>query len=133
MIDVFFVNYYTGDLHKIDIKSPFVYLICSISGLVFVTTFSVIINSYFRLKHSLLSFWGINSLVIMTTHSEYFINVIADGLVKKCFSLLMLPSMTTVESGVSLVIIMLIETGIVFLVNHSSLRLVFSVSPPREF
>lgn len=131
-IDLFFVKYYTGDLHKLDIGSPFVYLICSISGLAFVTTFSIIINCCIRLKYSLLSFWGINSLIIMTTHSEYFINVIADSVVKKCFSLFSISHTATFDSGVSLVIIMMIETGIVVLINHSFLRFLFSISPPKE-
>lgn len=125
VLDWVLLDYYTGDIHKLDIGNPWIYLICSLAGLLFVTTLSKLIRACFKSTPLVLPYFGRNSLIIMTTHSEYFINSIAYLLVTGVISMAGLSVTAKVVSGLSLVVIMLLEIGIIFIVNHSVLKYLY--------
>ncbi len=124
-IDYLFLKGYRGDLHKLDIGNPLIYILCSISGLSFVFCLSLLLNLLVKGIRKILSFWGENSLVIMTTHAEYFINASVFYLVTFTFEYLSINLTAKLTSLISLVIIMLIESGIIYIVNHTKLRYIY--------
>jgi len=129
-VDYMFVGQYAGDLHKLNIGNPWIYFICSISGIVFVCTLSMLIGLCFK-KSSIFNYWGKNSLIIMTTHTEYYINSIANLLLISMFSQLNIAVDNKTLSGLSLALIMIMEIGIVFLINHSYLRYIYTLPKRR--
>lgn len=125
LIDYLLVDFYRGDLHKLDIGNPFVYFLCSISGITFVFTLSMILNQYVKNRPSLIKHWGKNSLIIMTTHSEYFINSISFIAITSLLPLFNITVNSKVITGLSLFVIMIIETGIIYIINHSLLKYLY--------
>lgn len=131
MIDLFCLQFYEGDLHKLNIGNPFIYLICSFSGIIFVCTISIIIERFLRYIPSILLYFGKNSLIIMTTHTEYYINTITYVGISGLSSVLGFCVSNKLLSGVSLIIIMIIEIGIVYTINHSFLKYLY-IMPKRK-
>ena len=127
MIDYILLDYYVGDIHKLNIGNPCVYLVCSVSGILFVYTLSIIIKRYSKYLRLWLLFFGINSLIIMTTHTEYYINSVSHLVVTNVFSLFDVSLGSTAISGLSLFLIMLIEIGIVYFVNNTPLRFLYVI------
>lgn len=127
LIDIAFIDHFSGDLHKLNIGNPIYYIICSISGLVFVGSLSLIIEQYFRRLSSLLQFFGKNSLIIMTTHTEYYINSVAFIALSSLFAMLGFSVGNKILSGLSLCLIMLIEVFVVFIINNTFLKYLYSV------
>lgn len=125
-IDFLLVEYYRGDLHKLDIGNPYVYIICSLTGLVFVSTLSLIISCISRPVAKFMRYLGKNSLIIMTTHSEYYINSIAFLSISFLISTLDVSITSKAISGFSVLLIMIIEIGVIRIVNHSFLRYIYS-------
>lgn len=130
-IDIIFLNHYSGDLHKLNIGQPIYYLICSISGLLFVSSLSLIIECCFRRLSSLLQFFGKNSLIIMTTHAEYYINSIAFLVLSSIFNMFGFTIGDKILSGLSLCMIMLIEIVVVCIINNSFLKYIYLI-PKRN-
>ncbi len=127
LVDLWGLNWYEGDLHKLNIGNSFIYLVCSISGILFVFSLAIIIERCIRFLHPLLLNWGKNSLIIMTTHTEYYINSVVHVAVMAALATLSISIDSKVVSGVSLLLIMLVEIGIAYIVNHSFLRYLYSV------
>ena len=127
MIDYSLLDYYVGDIHKLNIGNSCVYLICSVSGILFVCTLSILINCFGKYLRSWLLFFGINSLIIMTTHTEYYINSVAHLVITNIISLFDVSLDSTAISGLSLFLIMVIEIGIVFFVNYTPLRFLYAI------
>lgn len=125
IIDYLLIGLYQGDLHKLDINNPVVYIICSVAGLSFVTSLSLIIKRISGSLTRLLKYLGRNSLIIMTTHAEYYINSIANIIIVSLISLFGITMPTRIVSGIALLVILLFEIGIVYIVNHSFIRRVF--------
>ena len=132
VIDLTFLRFYRGDLHKLDIGNPFIYLICSVSGVVFVSTLSLLIEYYSTVLSSLLGYWGRSSLIIMTTHAEYFLNSITFVALSGLFSISNISVNEKLLSGLSLLVLLLVETGIVFIVNHSRLIYLYKIPQKRK-
>lgn len=124
-LDLFCLKYYCGDLHKLNIGNPFIFLLCSLSGILFVSSLSLIIERYTKYTSSVLEYCGRNSLIIMTTHTEYYINSLVHVALIGVFSLLGFSVGGGVLSVLSLFIILLVEIGICSLVNHSCLRYLY--------
>ena len=123
---------YRGDLHKLDIGNPCFYLLCSVSGILFVCTLSVLIARFCKHLSSLFKFLGKNSLIVMTTHTEYYVNSIAFLAVSSFVSALGVSISNKMLSGISLFVILLLETGIVFIVNRSFLKYLYTFPKRRE-
>lgn len=121
-IDFLCLKYYSSDLHKLNIGDSVIFIICSLSGIIFVSSLSLIIERYTVYISSFLQFCGKNSLIIMTTHTEYYINSIAYLTVTIILSSLKLTFTNKLISGLSLCLIFIIEFGICYLVNHSYLK-----------
>lgn len=124
-IDFILIDKYAGDLHKLDIGNPFIYLICSVSGIVFVTTLSLLIDRFSKYIREFLIYCGKNSLVIMTTHTEYYINSVAYLAITGICSVISLSFCSKVISGLSLLLILIIEMGVIYVVNHTLLKYIY--------
>lgn len=125
IVDYSLIGLYYGELHKLDIIDPVVYIVCSLAGLTFVTSLALIIKRTSKLLSSLMIYLGENSLIIMTTHTEYYINSIANLIIVSAISVFGITVSSKIISGIALIIIMLFEVGIVFIVNHSILKKIF--------
>ena len=125
IIDYSLIKHYSGDLHKLDIINPIVYIICSIAGLAFVTSLALIIKRTSKLLGNMFIYLGKNSLIIMTTHTEYYINTIANVIILSMVSMMGFTIPSRILSGTALLLIMLFEVGIVYIVNHTRLKRVF--------
>lgn len=120
-------NSYSGDLHKLNIENAFVYITCSVLGISFVTTLSILIARYISCLAKLLLFWGKNSLIIMTTHTEYYLNSIAYVLVTGVVGTLHITLENKMISLLSILIIMLIESGLIVVVNKTVLKYLYKL------
>lgn len=125
IVNIYYIKYYQGDLHKLDIDSPVIYILCSLLGIAFVCSLSFIIQSKSSKISKILSFFGKNSLIIMTTHTEYYINSIVYIAILSFTSLFSYSLSNLVVSGLSIVLIMLIEIPIIYLVNHTFLKRIY--------
>ena len=125
VVDFVLIGYYYGDLHKIDIVNPIIYISCSLAGLTFVTSLALIIKRFSRIITNWMCYLGRNSLIIMTTHTEYYINSIANVIIVSMISMMGLTMPSRVISGFALLLIMLFEIGIIYIVNHSVLKRIF--------
>ena len=125
------VNYtliraYRGDLHKLDIGNPFIYIICSMAGLSFVTSLAYIINNRIKALSRLLIYYGRNSLIVMTTHTEYHLNTIVHIFVTTGLIRIGLSLGSECISCLSLILIMILEVGVIFLVKCSWLQYLYN-------
>ena len=122
LIDFICIKYYVGDLHKLNIGDPLIYILCSVSGLTFICCLSLLISRLSGFVSSTFKFWGKGSLIIMTTHTEYYINSVVYLVVTNLLLALNINMGDKMLSGISLIIIMLLESGIVYIVNNTFLR-----------
>lgn len=127
LIDVFFVPNYGGDLHKLNIGNPLSFLICSIAGLSMVLSVSLLIVKCSPLLTRFLSFLGVNSLIIMTTHSEYMINSVSYYAITQLFDYCGITLCSSIISLLSLITIIAIEIIIIYIINHSVLRYIYTI------
>lgn len=127
VVDTLCVNHFSGDLHKLNIGNPIFYLLCSISGVSLVCSLSIIIEKLCKHLSSFLAFLGKYSLIIMTTHTEYYINSVAFLLVSGLCSCFCLSLSNKVISLVSLLVIFAIEFGVIYIVNHSFVKYLYIV------
>ena len=132
LIDFICIKHYAGDLHKLNIGNPIIYILCSISGISFVFCLSLLISHLSGIVPSTFKFWGKGSLIIMTTHTEYYINSVVYLAVSSLLLALNINMGDKLLSGVSLVIIMLVESGIVYIVNNTFLRYLYILPKRRQ-
>lgn len=125
VVDYLTIDLYAGDLHKLNIGNPVFYCISSFTGLSFVFTISLLIDRFSRQLRRFLKFIGEKSLIIMTTHTEYYINTIAFLLVSNVFISLGLSHSNKIVSGFSLLIIILIEFLVISVVEHTPLKYLY--------
>lgn len=126
-VDYCFVGNYVGDLHKLRIGSPIIFLVCTYSGVIFVMSLSILIVNYIPWLSRLLSFCGKESLIIMTTHSEYMINSIVYVLITFVLGLMQLDVNAKFISLISLAFILLIEFFIIYIIEHTKLKHIYNI------
>lgn len=131
VIDYYFIEFYHGDLHKLDIGDPFVYIICSLTGIAFVFSFSFIIKKLSKNISKLLIYFGENSLIIMTTHTEYYINSIAYVFISYCLAFWNISAVPKNISALSIILIMIIEIGVIYIIKHTCLKYIYVPAPKR--
>ena len=130
-IDYCLLDSFTGDLHKLKIGSPLIYIVSSVCGLIFVISISLLIVLYMPRVTKMLSYFGKNSLIIMTTHSEYMINSMVYLLIINVLEYAHLSCNMRCISLISLFLILLIENAIIYLINNSKLRFLYLI--PDKF
>ena len=122
----YLMRFYRGDLHKLDIGNPFIYLACSLMGLMLVVSASVIFGRYLYKCGAPVKKWGQDSIIIMTTHAEYFITSIVYLAIMKALSVLNIVLDGMILSGLSLAVIMMVEMGVCYVVRHTPLSLLYT-------
>ena len=125
VVDYLTIDLYAGDLHKLNIGNPIFYCISSFTGISFVLTISLLIDRFSRLLRRFFMFIGEKSLIIMTTHTEYYINSIAFLLVSNLFITFGLSHSDKIISGFSLFLIILIELVVIYIVEHTPLKYLY--------
>lgn len=119
LVDIRFFDLYRGnDLHYAKIINFSGYILCSVSGMVGIILISNFLKN-FKPFSGLLSYFGENSLVVMTTHFDYRIT----GLVKTV--IIFLPIGLMAKKVVIYLCICLIELFICIVVNHTPLQFIY--------
>lgn len=123
LIDSFLHKYYDCDLHLFRVFPLAVYYLVSISGISVVLSLSILLSYIPRLLRFLCYLGeGRNSLVIMTTHKEFFICWFA---FKVSSNLPIISSNIHLICMVSLVLTILIEIPIIQIVNATKLKYLY--------
>ena len=122
-LNKYFVRFYEADIHILKIGDPAIYFACSMSGVVFALALSCIF-SYVKWLDSFFSFLGRNSLIIMTTHKEYYITYAVYLFLLKAFGD---PCGQLLFGLLSLVLIVTIELTLILIVTKTPLRYLYKL------
>lgn len=124
-LNIFCVRLYSGDIHKAIVGNPFIFVICTVLGNVFVLLFSIFLSRISYIANWL-TYIGRNSLIIMTTHKEFYITTVIFLICKS----LHIPS--SIISIVSLIAIMGIEIIVIQIVNRTYLNKIYKFPIKRK-
>lgn len=114
-VNYLFLDFYNADLHKMHIPNPLNYIMCTISGSLWACCLSFLLN-YFKIASMILAYFGRNSLIIMTTHKEFFIVNIAAIIANSIY--IIIPSFSfNYAKFLSLIFTIIMEVFIIFLLK----------------
>jgi fucose 4-O-acetylase-like acetyltransferase len=120
------VDTFSGDIHKAVINNPLVFIIGSVLGEIFVIAISIVLSKLKRVGE-FIAYIGRNSLIIMVTHKELYINYIVYLVLRE----LNLGGKLT--SIFTLVIVLCIELLIIKIVNSTSLLYLIRFPSRRNY
>ncbi len=123
----FFVNYYTGDIHKGLVGDPVIYITCTFMGLMFVCSMSILFSKV-KILGDVLAYFGRNSLIVMTTHKEWYLTMVANAI---CLHL-SIPYW--LNSFISMVFVVTIEIVLIKIAQETKLKYLFyhPIFPKKE-
>ncbi len=125
MFNIFIVPSFNGDLHRMCIGNPSVFIMCSFIGNVFLFTLSMLLE-YIPAFNKALAWYGKYSIIIMTTHKEFYLTHAIYITLIIVARLLNVVIGVTVIGLLSLVIVFMSETIIIQIINHTSLRYLYT-------
>ncbi len=128
--DRLLIGFYTADIHKMAIGNPFVYLLCTLAGCTLCLSLALLLD-FIPKASNVLGFYGKNSIIIMTTHLEYYINYAVFLLLSR-LNILNLNGKGILFGVLSLALIIAVETVIILIVNKTPLRLLYKFPVRKE-
>lgn len=114
----YFVVFYVGDIHKAEVGNPIIFILCVIFGNLFAIDLSILISKIKYLR-DIIGFLGRNSLIIMTTHKEFYITTIVYLIFRR------LGESSTITSILSFISIIIIEVIIINLIEKCPLKFLY--------
>lgn len=130
IVDRLFISLYTADIHKMAIGNPFIYIVCTLTGCTLCLSLALLLD-FIPKTSGVLGFYGKNSIIIMTTHLEYYINY-AVFIILSRFNILNLEPDGILFGIASLILIMAVETVIIFIVSKTPLRFLYKLPVKKE-
>lgn len=121
MLDNKMISNYTSDLHFFKIGNPVIFVSCSMLGMIGTFCLSCLL-SYSKYIGRYLGFIGRNSLIVMTTHKEFYVNYVI---------YIVISSFGDVNNAIlgiiSLIIICIVESIIILIVNNSWMKKLYKL------
>lgn len=118
LVNIFLAPAFRSDLHCMQIGSPIIFIIATVVGNIFMLSLAIVIDYVPVLARSM-SWIGKNSIIIMTTHKEFYLAHIVSIVCDRLFMICKIQSGVLFKGIMSLIVIFLIESIIIYVIKNT--------------